>query len=94
MMTRKLRSTQVVSSILDLDLQRLLGFEKRVLIFDLDDTPCRRRANTLNSQILQYLEAIQRVGFQIGILSSWRRNAREPDRPRPPRVVPSCSRGW
>jgi len=75
---RRLRPTQAVNSILDVDLPHLLSLGKRVLIFDLDNTLCRRGAKTLNPQILQYLKAAKETGFQVGILTNRRRNANDP----------------
>lgn len=75
---RKLRPTQAVNSILDLNLPQLLTQGKRVLIFDLDNTLCRRGTKALDPKVRRYLGDVQAVGFQVGILTNRRRNADAP----------------
>jgi putative phosphatase len=77
-MMRKLRPTQAIRSVLDLDLTQLLSAGKRVLIFDLDNTLCRHGTKSLDCRLIEYLESIQAAGFQIGILTNRRRNDRDP----------------
>ena len=77
-MMRRLRPTQAINSVLDLNLPQLLSEGKRVLIFDLDNTLCRRGAKTLDPKVRRYLSDVQAVGFQVGILTNRRRNAGAP----------------
>ena len=75
---RRLRPTQAINSVLDLNLPQLLTEGKRVLIFDLDNTLCRRGAKTLDPKVGRYLSDVQATGFQVGILTNRRRNADDP----------------
>ena len=77
-MMRRLRPTQAVRSVLDLDLSNLLSEGKRVIIFDLDNTLCRRGTRILDGRVSQYLASVQAAGFQVGILTNRRRNAADP----------------
>lgn len=77
-MMRKLRPTQAVRSVLDLDLSQLLSTGKRALIFDLDNTLCPRRTRTLDATVSEYLADVQALGFQVGVLTNRRRNADDP----------------
>jgi len=77
-MMRRLRPTQAINSILDLNLSRLLAEGKRVLIFDLDNTLCRRGAKTLDPKVSQFLTDVQEAGFEVGVLTNRRRNADDP----------------
>ena len=74
----RLRPTQAVDSVLDLDLPQLLALGKRVLIFDLDNTLCRRATKTLDPKLSRYIAAIQQAEFQGGILTNRQRNAEDP----------------
>jgi len=77
-MMRRLRPTQAINSILDLNLSQLLAQGKRVLIFDLDNTLCRRGMKTLDPNLRRYLSDVQDAGFQVGILTNRKRNANAP----------------
>lgn len=78
MMMRRLRPTQAIRSVRDLDLPWLLSAGKRVLLFDLDNTLCRHGTKTLDCRVIEYLESIQAAGFRVGILTNRRRNDRDP----------------
>ena len=77
-MMSRLRPTLAVRSVLDLDLSSLLSEGKRVIIFDLDNTLCRRGTRVLDGRVSQYLATIRVAGFQVGILTNRRRNAADP----------------
>ena len=77
-MMRILRPTQAINSVLDLNLPQLLAEGKRVLIFDLDHTLCRRGAKTLDPKVGRYLSDVQAAGFQVGILTNRKRSADAP----------------
>jgi HAD superfamily phosphatase (TIGR01668 family) len=77
-MMNRLRPTQAANSVLDLNLPQLFAVGKRVLIFDLDNTLCRRGARTLDPKVGQYVADVQEAGFRVGILTNRRRNADDP----------------
>ena len=77
-MMSRLRPTQVVDSVLDLPLSQLFATGKRVLIFDLDHTLCRRGTKTLDPKLGKFIEDIQATGFRVGILTNRRHNANDP----------------
>ncbi|MBU1050423.1 HAD-IIIA family hydrolase [Candidatus Bipolaricaulota bacterium] len=77
-MMRKLRPTQVVESVHEIDLAHLQSLSKRALIFDLDNTLCRRGTKTPDSDVKRYISQVQAAGFRIGILTNRRRNAEDP----------------
>jgi len=77
-MMSRLRPTQAAKSVLDLNLPQLFALGKRVLIFDLDQTLCRRGTNTLDPEVAQYIIGVKEAGFRVGILTNRRRNSDQP----------------
>ncbi len=77
-MMSRLRPIQTIESVLDLDLRCLQSLGLRALIFDLDNTLCRRGAKKLDPGARRYLEDVQAAGFLVGILTNRRRNAKDP----------------
>ena len=77
-MMSRLHPTQVAKSVLDLNLPQLLAQGKRVLIFDLDQTLCRRGTRTLDPKVAQYISHVKEAGFRVGILTNRRRNSDQP----------------
>jgi len=49
-----------------------------VLLFDLDNTLCKRAATHLSDRLRAFLIARSDMGFDIGILTNRRRNAQDP----------------
>ena len=74
-MMSRLRPIQAANSVLDLNLSQLFAAGKRALIFDLDNTLCRRGARTLDPKVGRYIADVQEAGFCVGILTNRRRNA-------------------
>ena len=77
-MISKLRPTQAVDTVLDINLPQLFALGKRALIFDLDQTLCRRGTRTLDPEVAQYIHDIKKAGFRVGILTNRRRNRDQP----------------
>mgnify|MGYP005839667407 CR=1 FL=1 len=77
-MISKLRPTQAVDTVLDVNLPQLFALGKRALIFDLDQTLCRRGTRTLDAEVAQYIHDIKKAGFRVGILTNRRRNRDQP----------------
>lgn len=77
-MTNRLRPTQTADTVLDLNLSQLFALGKRALIFDLDNTLCRRGSRTLDAKVGEYIASAQEAGFRVGILTNRRRNADQP----------------
>jgi len=61
-MMSRLHPTQAANSVLDLDLPQLFSLGKRVLIFDLDQTLCRRGTKTLDPEVAQYINDVKEAG--------------------------------
>jgi hypothetical protein len=72
------RPSETVSSIFGIDFPRLYKQGKRALIFDLDKTLGGRRPPQLEPRVLDLLERLTDMGFQIGILTNRRRVDRDP----------------
>jgi len=68
-----LRPDEVVSSIFQIDYERLLRSGKRAIIFDLDNTLGPRKSTQLEAQVLALLDSLKGMGFHVGILTN-RRN--------------------
>jgi len=77
-MMSRLRPTQAANSVLDLNLPQLFALGKRVLIFDLDQTLCRRGTKSLDPEVAQYINDVKEAGFRVGILTNRRRNSDQP----------------
>ena len=74
----RLRPTQTADSVLDINLSQLFALGKRALIFDLDNTLCRRGSRMLDPKVGRYIADVQEAGFRVGILTNRRRNADQP----------------
>jgi len=66
-----------VDSIHDIDYDALWRAGKRVLLFDLDNTLCRRGMEGVPEKSRQLLDLLRRKGFRVGILTN--RRGREED---------------
>jgi len=67
-----LRPHEVVSSIFQIDYERLLSSGKRAIIFDLDNTLGPRKSTRLETQVLTLLGSLKGMGFHVGILTNRR----------------------
>jgi len=74
----RLRSSEVVDSIYDIDFIALRACGIRTLLFDLDKTLGPRRAATLPERSFRLLESLEAQDFAIGILSNRRRPKNDP----------------
>ena len=73
-----LRAHEVVGSVHEINFARLLGAGKSALIFDLDETLCKRATTHLGEELVQFLARLQSKGFKLGVLTNRRRNASDP----------------
>lgn len=72
------RAHEVVGSVHEIDFVRLLAAGKSALLFDLDETLCRRATTHLAKELVQFLAGLQSKGFKLGVLTNRRRNASDP----------------
>jgi len=67
-----LRPCEKVSSILEIDYERLYRLGKRGILFDLDNTLGGRRPAKLAPEVTTLLDKLTKMGFGIGILTNRR----------------------
>ncbi len=77
-MRRLFRGTETVSTIHEIDYERLYAEGKRLLLFDLDNTLGKRGMRNLPSRSLFLLLSLQHRGFRVGVLTNRRRNSQDP----------------
>ena len=73
-----LRATKTVQSVYTIDYDELWEAGKRVLVFDLDNTLCRRGMDEIPEVSQRLLHRLQRKGFRVGILTNRRGGAEDP----------------
>ena len=69
---RRLRPTETVETIFDIDFDRLQAVGKHAMIFDFDRTLAPRGARELPDESRALLDKLDRSGFHIGILTNRR----------------------
>jgi len=67
-----LKPREVVSSIFDIDYERLLCSGKQAILFDLDNTLGPRKSTRLGAEVLTLLGSLKGMGFHVGILTNRR----------------------
>ena len=72
MMMRKLRPTETVEAIFDIDFERLRILGKQALLFDFDKTLAARGSPIMPSVSNALLANLATTGFRIGILTNRR----------------------
>lgn len=71
-MIGRFRATKTVRSVDTIDYDELWGAGKRVLLFDLDNTLCRRGMAEIPEMSHRLLESLREKGFRVGILTNRR----------------------